>query len=90
MFKTCEYQMAVDGREDVPNPNGGEGHFRFVPKSDRMVILEIYHGCHDNIELEHQIRKVRVEGNVTTQELIECINEYLDMYVNPSEKYREI
>lgn len=24
MFKTCEYQMAVDGREDVPDPSSGE------------------------------------------------------------------
>lgn len=90
MLQTCEYRMAVDDYDTIPDPSSGEGHFKFVPKSDRVVVLEIYHGCYGNIDMEHQIRKVRVEGDVTTQELVECINEYLDMYVNPSLSQREI
>lgn len=75
-----EYRIAVDDYDLIPDPNGGVGNFKVVPKSDRMIVLEICNGFHDGVKLNHVIRKVRVEGDITTQELIDGLNEHFKLY----------
>jgi hypothetical protein len=82
----CEYHLAVDGYNKISGPTREDGSrsIQFVPKTERKVILEIYHGDDKYPEMEHQLHSIkRVEGNVSVEELIECVNDYLDMYINP-------
>lgn len=83
----CEYVMYPDGYEELPEFNPCTKSWYCNPKNpERRVILEIYHGCYDHKDMEHQLRGIKaVEGDITIEELIEGINGYLDLYCNPCE-----